>query len=198
MGGVLRDINLACYLCLRGLVGEAGSVLRRALESVGVLSHLWQEPAKAAVLGAPDSSEFKEAFHRESRRERQEWLKQQKRLKRFEHLSLGEPASQLYALFSRFGVHGGAPDQLLMTSLIPTRFSCGFENRRESLSEDDFRLLANACQILCVEIAYLCGLFGDRRPRLREAGAIILVWLGDEEELRRVVHERLRSLLDAK
>jgi len=196
MGGVWRDINLACYLSLRGLVGEARAVLRRALESIGVLSHLWQDPAKAGTLEAQDTPEFRHAFHRERQKDRQDRLKDQKTLKRFEHLSLGEPASQLYAIFSRYGVHGGSPDQLIRTSLKPTRFSCSFENRPETVGENDFVLLAKGCEILCVEVASLGGQFGDRRKAIREGGATILVWLSSREEFTRVVDMMLTSLTE--
>ena len=75
LGSVFRGIGLVQYLSFRGLVGEAEVVIRRALESMGVLSHFWIEPQKVRALGDPDSSVFKEAFQRESRRDKQESLK---------------------------------------------------------------------------------------------------------------------------
>lgn len=197
MAGVYRDLNLACYLSLRGLLAEAGSALRRALESVGVLSHLWHQPGKAAVLEREETSnEFRDAFHREPQRERQNALKERNTTKRFEHLLLGEPTSTLYKLFSRYSVHGDAPNHLITSSLKPTRFSCGFENRPETVDANDLLLFTKACQILCAEIAYLAGLFGDREPLLREAGAVITVWLTDADELDRVIDEMLLTLCD--
>jgi hypothetical protein len=38
-GGIMEDICLIAYLVMRGMLPEAGSVLRRSLEHAGVLTH---------------------------------------------------------------------------------------------------------------------------------------------------------------
>jgi hypothetical protein len=38
-GGIMKDIWLIAYLVMRGMLPEAGSVLRRSLEHAGVLTH---------------------------------------------------------------------------------------------------------------------------------------------------------------
>jgi hypothetical protein len=194
LGGVLKDIGLISYLAVRGLMWEAGSVLRRGLESVGVLAHIWQEPAKVRFLTDPDGSEFKDAFQREVRRDRFEELKRRNTTKRFEHLSLGQPASQLFELFSRYGVHGGTPAQLLGAPLTPTRFSCGFQNRPEHPPARDFELLGNGCEIMCVEVSYVTGLFAEKPQKVREGGAAILVWLSRRDAFEKVVDAMLESV----
>jgi hypothetical protein len=44
--GVMQDIALVPYLVIRGVISEAGSVVRRGLESIGVLTHIWADPTK--------------------------------------------------------------------------------------------------------------------------------------------------------
>jgi hypothetical protein len=44
-GGIMEDICLIAYLVMRGMLPEAGSVLRRSLEHAGVLTHFWYSPS---------------------------------------------------------------------------------------------------------------------------------------------------------
>lgn len=185
LGSVFRGIGLVQYLSLRGLVGEAEVVIRRALESMGVVSHFWHEPQKVRAVGDPDSSAFKATFQRESREDKAKVLKAKGLSKRFEYLKLGEPASSLYALMSRSSVHGDSAHHLGNTSLVPTPFSCGFENRSVERLVSKFDILAKGCEILCVETAILCGLYAVRSREVREAGAVITVWLSSPEEMER-------------
>jgi hypothetical protein len=111
-----------------------------------------------------------------------------------ERLSLAEPASSLYDLFSRYGVHGGTPDQLLLTPLVPTKFSCSFQNRPETRLADEFDLVARGCEVLCVEIADLGGLFGTRTQATSEGGAAILVWLSKKGERDRIAEVLLKQI----
>ena len=65
MAGLTKDINLVPYLVLRGLVSEAGAVLRRGLETTGVLTHIWCDPTKVQALHTePTTREYGEAFRR--------------------------------------------------------------------------------------------------------------------------------------
>jgi hypothetical protein len=63
--GVRKDIGLVPYLILRGLIIEAGLAVRRGMENVGVLTHLWHDPAKAGLLANRDRK-FKNAFENEA------------------------------------------------------------------------------------------------------------------------------------
>src|SRR6266404_4431947 len=59
---IMKDISLVPHLVIRGVISEAGSALRRALEHIGVLTHIWADPAKIQFLGDFDSKDYCEAF----------------------------------------------------------------------------------------------------------------------------------------
>jgi hypothetical protein len=125
--GIISEVGLIPYLVVRGLIPEAGSVVRRGLEHTGLLTRLWYESSKAALLeDAPDGREFIQAFQSESNKKLQSELKARRVKKRFAHCTFGQPASVLYEIFSNYNVHGGIGATLLRSSLDPTTTSCGF------------------------------------------------------------------------
>jgi hypothetical protein len=161
VGGVLKDVCLVPYLTVHGLVLDAGFAVRRSLEHVGVLAHLWHRPENAACLDDPDAPAFRSAFVIEPDKQKAGELKQKRIQKRFAQCMLHTAASKLYSLFSSYTVHGGSPRQIMMNELEPTRFSCGLVNRPDPQKiTGEVELLGNACEILCTEIVYIHGTFG--------------------------------------
>jgi hypothetical protein len=88
-GGIRKDVALVPYLVFRGLLLEAGSALRRSMENVGLLAHLWHDPTKAALLVNRGTKVFQEAFENEPNAKRREELKALGVKKRFEKVLNG-------------------------------------------------------------------------------------------------------------
>jgi hypothetical protein len=197
IGGILKDISLISYFVIRGLISESGSILRRALEHAGVLTHFWSDPAKARALEDPDSDLFRDTFHRERCRQTAEDLKKRGVLKRFAQFSAcAQPASLLYKLASEYDVHGGTPRQLVRTSLIPTRFSCAFHNRTEEDLSSEVALLGGGCQILCFESLNLCTIAGVQSAEVAQ-GAYLLAGLLSSPNTRSVeFSQQVEALLN--
>jgi hypothetical protein len=160
VAGTFRDLALVPYLVLRGLISEAGLAVRRSLENMGVLAILWHDPSTTEYLSDPEGGPFKNAFVRESDRNKAADLKMRGVQKRFHVSMLGRPMSDLYHILSKYTVHGGSPDQLVTANLLPTRLSCMLVNRPDPLEKDltkDLVILANGCEMLCVELAFVHG-----------------------------------------
>ena len=163
VGGVLKDICLVPYLTLRGVSSEAGFVIRRSLEHVGVLAHLWSDPSKAEFLEDSESPKFYDAFIRERDARAAQEQKAAGTRKRFASLrTFRQPASQLYTLLSVSDVHGGTPLNVISALAEEGSVSCGFIDRRDPKDETTLSLLHNGIEILCVEIAALHGQFGKQ------------------------------------
>jgi hypothetical protein len=64
LAGMAHAISMMMYLSLRGIIHEAGASGRRALEFLGIASHLTTDPSKAQYLfdGCESSPMFKKAF----------------------------------------------------------------------------------------------------------------------------------------
>jgi hypothetical protein len=168
-GGIGRDVLLIPYLVVRGAVSEAGFALRRSIENVGVLTHLWNEPANSAFLGSPDDQLFRKAFVWEADNKRRDDLRSRRIQKRFERSAMPEALSNLYALLSAFTVHGGSPAQLAAAQLEATPLSCALLNRPDPRSKDllsELNLLGNGCEMLCIEVVSVHGTYSKkyRRP----------------------------------
>jgi hypothetical protein len=161
-GGIIKDICLTPYFVIRGLTSEAGSVIRRALEHLGVLTHLWYDPAKIRAIQDPDSNDYMDAFVRERNKPKAAALSAQGIRKRFEKCSLGNPISRLYEVFSEYNVHGGKLGNMAMGPLEPTGFSCAFVNRSEfaKMEQQQLLLIVSGVEILCIETAKLHGEYG--------------------------------------
>ena len=163
LSGILKDICLVPYLTLRGVFSEAGIVIRRNLENLGVLTHFWSDPSKAEYLEDSDSANFAIAFVRETDQKTAKELKQKEVRKRFAALhSFPKPASDLYKLLSGSDVHGGTPLNVVLALADENSVSCGFIDRRDPGDEKTLSLLHTGTEILCVETASLHGRFGTR------------------------------------
>lgn len=202
-GGIRKDISLVPYLVLRGLLMEAGSALRRSMENVGLLAHLWHDPKKAALLGGEDQKAFRQAFENEPDAERREALKALGAKKRFEKCLLAPTLSTLYDLLSRYSIHGGSPSQLVTAEVRPTRFSCGLVNRSDPAEKDlsdVLTVLTNGVQMLCVEITAIHGQFGKQYgilPSKGGEGGFFLTQLleeGNDAPMARLVQQILSEL----
>lgn len=187
-GGILKDIGLISYLVVRGVLSEAGSVLRRTLEHTGVLTHFWYDPTKASVLQSdPDSRDFKEAFERERDKTIQDDLKTKGIKKRFASFSStgGVAATLLYKILSQYDVHGGTPANLLGASLGPTKLSCGFVNRAVEDESRQIEVIGNGCGIVCLEIAYIHAVYGKKYgvtpPEVGEGGRLLFELISTDE-----------------
>jgi hypothetical protein len=200
IGIILKDLGLVPYLVVRGLISDAGLAVRRSLESAGVLAHLWEEPSKAECLTDPDSNGFRKAFIREHNHAKAAFLKAQHIGKRFAACSMGEPMTTLYALLSAYSVHGDSPKQLVTSRLVPTRFSCGFVNRPDLTDKDlskDLVVLANGCEMLCIEVAFVRGTYGKKYgipPSKGGEGGFYLTKLLDRAEMAKEVQATLGEL----
>lgn len=159
--GVLKDICLTPYLVVRGLFSEAGSVIRRSLEHVGVLTHFWAEPGKAAFLSDPDSTQFNDSFVREGNPQRAKELKDKKIRKRFAAFSvMGTPASDMYKILSSYDVHGGTPLNVVRSLAEENSVSCGFIDRKDPNDQSTLIMLHSGIEIILVEILELHGQYG--------------------------------------
>ena len=196
--GVGRDLLLVPYFVVRGGLSEAGFALRRSLENVGVLAHLWNEPKNAAFLGSTDAQTFRKAFIWEADPKRKKELKAQGIQKRFERCMMAAPLSNLYSLFSEFTVHGGSPNQLVSTELAPTAFSCALLNRPDPTVKDlgaELAILGSGCEMLCIEVVAIHGTHGKEYgvlPSKGGEGGFYLTRLLAEEERQKAI----RSLLE--
>lgn len=181
IGGTAQAIGMLMYLLARGVVHEAAASGRRALESLGMASHLVRDPAKAKFLSNGDTSspEFKKAFVRGADRREAERLKQEGIRYRFAGMSTGvaKSATQLHEIFSRFNVHGGTLSSLTGLALMPTSDSCFFHNRAIDEVANNLPLFKPILESTAIELMDLVGRHGARTKRINEAGACVLVWL---------------------
>jgi hypothetical protein len=204
MAGVYKDVCLVPYFVVHGLSSEAGFAVRRSLEHVGVLTHLWQHPENAAYLDdGPEASGFRSAFVIEPNKQKAEELKQKGIGKRFAQCLFGKAITTLYSLFSSSTVHGGSPKQLVMSQLKPTGFSCGLTNRPNPQEiGKEIQLLSQACEILCTEIVFVHGTFGKLykvTPSIGGEGGFFLTCLLNgaekpESEMSKLIRTTLGNL----
>ena len=201
-GGVFKDLGLVPYLVVRGLIWDAGFALRRSLENAGVLAHLWQDPGKAEYLASPDTGPFRNAFVAESDSGKAAALRSRGVQKRFAACSLGKPMSDLYRMLSAYAVHGGTPNQLVTSELLPNSASCMLLNRPDPLRRDvsrDLDILADGCEMLCVETVFVHGTFGNKYGILPskggEGGAYLTKLLdrGPDSEMTHLVQATLHD-----
>ena len=163
VGGMLKDVCLVPYLILRGVFSEAGFVIRRSLEHLGVLTHFWRDPSKAKYLGDSEGREFYDAFIRERDARAAQKLKDAGTRKRFAALwTFRQPASDLYKLFSTTDVHGGTPLNVILALREKGSVSCGFIDRSDPNDENTLSLLHSGIEMLCVEISTLHGQYGKQ------------------------------------
>lgn len=187
LAGVAQPSGMLMYLLARGIVIEAAASGRRALEYLGMLSHLVRCPEKAQYLRGKDaeSAEFTTAFIRGQNRREAEQLKADGIRYRFAAMQRGmaQTASTLYNMFSRFNVHGGTMSSLISVSVNPTECSCAFHNRSLEWVEKNLKVFRPVLEVAAIEIMDLVGKHGVKTKRVNEAGACVLVWL-DHTDLR--------------
>lgn len=181
IAGAAQSIGMLMYLLARGVVHEAAASGRRALEYLGMASHLVRDPQMARFLcdEETNSPEFKKAFVRGMDRDTAKKLKQAGIGYRFAGMSSGiaKSATQLYEIFSRFNVHGGTMSSLVGIALVPTANSCAFHNRSVDEVAKNLPLFKPILEITAIELMDLVGRYGTRNKRINEAGACVLVWL---------------------
>ena len=163
VGGMLKDICLVPYLILRGVFSEAGFVIRRSLEYLGVLTHFWRDPSKAKYLEDSESREFYDVFIRERDARVAQELKDAGTRKRFAALWIfRQPASEVYKLFSTIDVHGGTPLNVILSLRDNRSDSCGFIDRSDPNDQNALSLLHSGIEMLCVEISTLHCQYGKQ------------------------------------
>jgi hypothetical protein len=179
IGGTAQSIGMLMYLVARGVVHEAAASGRRALEYLGVACHLVRDPTKARYLDEEKSSEFTKAFVRGPDRQKAGKLKQDGIRYRFAGMNTktAKSATQLYAMFSRFNVHGGTMSSLTGIALLPTPNSCSFHNRSVDEVVKNLVLFKPILEMTAIELMDLVANFGTRNKRINQAGACVLVWL---------------------
>jgi len=181
IGGAAQSIGMLMYLLARGVVQEAAASGRRALEYLGVASHLVRDPARAQFLSKDETNslEFTKAFVRGPDRREAKKLKEDGIRYRFAGMSSGiaKSVSQLYEIFSRFNVHGGTLSSLSGIALVPTENSCAFHNRSVDEVAKNLPLFKPILEITAIELMDLVGHYGTRNKRINEAGSCVLIWL---------------------
>jgi hypothetical protein len=185
LGGMAQALSMVMYLSARGIIHEAAAAGRRALEFLGIASHLVADPAKAEFLshGDEESKLFRKAFLSGSLREQEE-LKGSGIKFRFAAMEpkTAKACTTLWGIFSRCNVHGESPAVLAFgTSLIPTEHSCAFCNRSIDATAKAIVLYRPILEIAAIELASLAGRFGVPNQRVKEAGACVLVWLDKQD-----------------
>jgi hypothetical protein len=203
IGGAFKDLGLVPYLAVRGVIWDAGFAVRRSLENVGLLAHLWQDPSKSQFLSDPDARAFANAFVAEPDRKQADALKGKRIQKRFSANSMPNALSDLYRLLSAYSIHGGSPKQLVNTQIDPTRVSCMLLNRPDPVEKAlnrELDVLANGCEVICIELSTLLGIFGKRYARLPskagEGGFHLTKLLdrGPHSEMSRLIEQTLQDL----
>ncbi len=169
----IRDMGLIVYLSIRGLLIEASVALRRAFETLGVLTHIWKSPEKLQFSDTPNSDGYRDAF----RKYTSEDNKVNGAKKRFVAMKLPEIATKFYALTSDFAVHGGTASRLATSTLENTLLACRFYNRSEIGSvtlKNQLEMLSQAHQVLCLEYLTLCLDFGFRSDQLKTVAEFLI------------------------
>lgn len=159
--GISRDLALIPYLVVRGLMWESGVAVRRGLENVGLLAHLWLDPTKAQFLTKPDGKDFRNAFLNETDKAAAKILCERGVQKRFAVCGMDVSLSRLYRLVSAYSVHGASPNQLVAAETATTKLSCMFVDRPDPVAsslESDLEIFTDACEMLCSETARVFGI----------------------------------------
>jgi hypothetical protein len=186
LAGMAHAIGMLMYLSPRGIIHEAGASGRRALEFLGIVSHLITDPSKAQFLfdGCETSPLFRKAFLSGAGSAKEvEELKRQGTKYRFAAMEPhnAKASTQLWEMFSHFNVHGDSIAVVAsIPSLTPTQHSCSFLNRSVTATAENIELFKTVPQIIAIELAYLVGKFGTRTERVKQAGAQVLVWLNQD------------------
>jgi hypothetical protein len=186
LGGMAHAIGMLMYLSVRGVVHEAGASGRRALEFLGVASHLITNPTKAQFLfdGCESTKRFREAFLSGSPKEAAEAKQLGIKFRSAGMASgMGKAATQLWEMFSRFNVHGDSLAVIAaIPSFLPTEHSCAFLNRSVSATAKEIEQFRRVPEIAAIELAILVGKFGLQTTKVRQAGACVSVWLNKEDK----------------
>lgn len=154
-----RDMRLVSYRALRGLFSVSATILRRALEDTGVLTHLWSDPTKLDSFEDPGRKQYVLAFRCEVDWRNNKALKKLGLSKRFAAMAAGKSATLLYKQLSEFHVHGGTPTQIRQLDLNLEPNACAFAFRIDANDEiigEGLRFLRQGHQLLCCELVSLC------------------------------------------
>ena len=110
---IARNARLSAYLCVKGIFPQAISVLRTAVELIGVYTHIWNEPEKVDCIEDSDSRTYSEAFRYSTNKKLQKQLKSRKVKYRFQHCQEAKLISQLYEILSGQFIHATSLKQLV-------------------------------------------------------------------------------------
>ena len=176
--------------------------LRRTLEHIGVLTHIWARPETVDALRDTDSKEYIEAFRREVDSQKAKVLRDSKTTKRFAAMRMGSVATIIYETLSATDVHGGTSARFVLYASQPTDLMCSFTMRPDPNSEQTIkhiRFLVDGHRTICFEVMNLCvqhaepseelssaaqslkmlaSVAGERSPELDEQVARLLNQLG--------------------
>jgi len=198
--GIYRDISLIIYLVVRGLVWEAGNAVRRSLENIGVLAHIWNDPSTAIYLSDPDSIGFKNTFINEVDRNKSADLRKKRIQKRFSRCVFGKHSSNLYRLLSKYAIHGGSIGHVSKIELEPTQSSCMLVNRPDPYQKNltrDIGIMMESCELLCVEVAFIYGTFSKKYGVINAIagdGANFLLDIIDSDSKSKMAHAIVETL----
>jgi len=196
---LLRDMGLVVYLTIRGLPSEAGMALRRAFEHIGVLTHIWRDPAKLEVFDDSESPAYKEAFKYEPDPNLQKLLKAKGVAKRFDAMFISGVATKIYGILSGFSVHGGTIKRLAETGIDETTFACRLYKRPEVDDEKlghQISILTQGHLLLCAELMRLCVEYGNKSDDLVEVFEYLKLLLPIEDNRSEMMQIQIRNLLE--
>jgi hypothetical protein len=103
---IAGSARLAGYLCVKGIPEQALTVLRGAVEQIGVYAQVWHDPSKWQFVPDSDSEEYRKAFRSTDDRLLNKELKAKGVKFRFMHCTGAQAVSKCYALLSAYFVHG--------------------------------------------------------------------------------------------
>jgi hypothetical protein len=121
---ITRSVRLAAYLSVKGVFPQALAVMRGAVESIGVYTHVWHHPEKAMYVIDSDSDDYGRAFRHTSDAKLQKALKTRATSYRFMYCKGATEFSNFYKLLSAHAVHG-----ITMTPTRSEALSCEFVDR---------------------------------------------------------------------
>jgi hypothetical protein len=194
-----KDVGLVTYLVCRGPAQEAGAVVRRLFENIGLLSHFWKHPEKAAFLGDVDTDAFRKSFVREEDKAKAKALRVAGISKRFDalHCQGGKLMTKLYRLFSDHSVHGGNKAQAVASEVKHNRFWCFFLPRMlpsDSILTNIIELCLKGIEMTTLEYVTLLGHYGDKSHAVTEAGRTLLELLEDDKSPSSRMYREMRSV----
>lgn len=143
-----RTVRLSAYLCTKGVFPQAVTVMRGALELIGLYTHVWHQPQKARFVADSDSEDHALAFRRAADKSLRKRLTMEGVRFRFMFCRGGKEFSKLYTLLSAHFVHG------FIVNPVPSDvLSCEFVDRSTpDQLQTQYQLIQTLLTMLLMEL----------------------------------------------